>query len=280
VSEAVLLLSVLLASQSATGQTPATPGCAIAGTVRSGATALPGVALTLRSGDAVVAATSTDIDGTYRIRVAAAGAYQLQAELAAFAPVTEAVTLDPASCQQHLDLTLTLASRVARASPPATTTTAAAPGATQGPRSPNRPPNGGGTASGAAGTNRAAAGRRFQTLGLQADAAGLSATSDESGSSETALPSGFTAESAGETVVSMGSGGQLNNSLLAERFAGRSPGDFAPGGDAFRADAGAGQAGPGGRGGFGGGFGGGGFGGGFGGFGGGRSGGGGGGAGW
>ena len=83
-SEAVLLLSVLLASQSATGQPPATPACAIAGTVRSGATALPGVALTLRSGDAVVAATSTDIDGTYRIRVAAAGAYQLQAELAAF----------------------------------------------------------------------------------------------------------------------------------------------------------------------------------------------------
>ena len=73
VSEAVLLLSVLLASQSATGQTPATPACAIAGAVRSGATPLPGVALTLRSGDAVVAATSTDIDGTYRIRVAAAG---------------------------------------------------------------------------------------------------------------------------------------------------------------------------------------------------------------
>jgi hypothetical protein len=262
VSEAVLLLSVLLASQSATGQTPATPGCAIAGTVRSGATALPGVALTLRSGDAVVAATSTDIDGTYRIRVAAAGAYQLQAELAAFGPVTEAVTLDPASCQKNLDLTLTLASRVARAAAPQTTTAAPAPSATQGPRSPNRPPNGGGAAPGAAGTNRAAAGRRFQALGLQADAAGLGATSDESGSSETALPSGFTAESAGETVVSMGSNGQLNNSLLAERFAGRSPGEFAPGGDAFRADAGAGQAGPGGRGGFGGGgFGGGGFGG-------------------
>src|SRR4029079_15140378 len=105
-------------------------------------------------------------------------------------------------------------------------------------------------------------GRLFQALDLQADAAGLGATSDESGSSDTALPSGFTAESAGETVVSMGSSGQLNNSLLAERFAGRSPGEFAPGGDAFRADAGAGQAGPGGRGGFGGGgFGGGGFGG-------------------
>ena len=40
-SEAVLLLSGLLASQSAKGQTPATPACAIAGTVRSGATALP-----------------------------------------------------------------------------------------------------------------------------------------------------------------------------------------------------------------------------------------------
>ncbi len=259
VSEAVLLLSALLASQSATGQPPATPACAIAGAVRSGATPLPGVALTLRSGEAVVAATYTDIDGTYRIRVAAAGAYQLQAELAAFAPVTEAVTLDPASCQQRLDLTLTLASRVARTPAPATTA-AAAPGATQGPRSPNRPPNGGGTASGAAGTNRAG-GRRFQTLGLQADAAGQSATSDESSSGDTALPSGFSTESTGETVVSMGSSGQLNNSLLAERFAGRSPGDFAPGGDAFRADAGAGQAGPGGRGGFGGGFGGGGFGG-------------------
>jgi hypothetical protein len=258
----VLLLSVLLASQSATGQTPS-PACAIAGTVRSGATPLPGVALTLRNGDAVVGATSTDVDGTYRIRVAAGGAYQLQAELAAFAAVTQAVTLDPASCQQHLDLTLTLASRLARAATPPRTTAAAAPGAPQAPRATNRPSNGAGATSGA-GANRGAAGRRFQTLGLQADAAGLSATSDESGSGETALPSGFSTESAGETVVSMGSSGQLNNSLLSERFAGRSPTDFAPGGDAFRADTGAGggQGGPGGRGGLGGGFsGGGGFGG-------------------
>src|SRR4029078_12325089 len=95
----------------------------------------------------VFAGMSTDIAETYRIRVAAAGAYQLQAELAAFAPVTEAVTLDPARGRQHLDLTLTLASRVARTSAPATTTAAAPSGATQGPRSPNRPPNGGGTAS-------------------------------------------------------------------------------------------------------------------------------------
>jgi hypothetical protein len=276
VAEAFLLLSVLLASQTPAPQAPAAAACAITGTVRSGATALPGVALTLRSGDAVVAATSTDIDGTYRIRVAAAGAYQLQAQLAAFATVTEAVTLDPASCQQRQDLTLTLASRVASASAPgrggavpprASTREAATPtsgspgGATPAPQNPASR-SGGAPAS--QGQNRAAGGRRFQTLGLQADAAGLNATSDESGSGDTALPSGFSTESAGETVVSMGNSGQLNNSLLSERFAGRSPADFAPGGDAFRADAGAGQGGPGGPGGrgFGGGFGGGGFGGG------------------
>ena len=133
----------------AVGKPAATP-CAIAGAVRSGATPLPGVALTLRSGDAVVAATSTDIDGTYRIRVAAASV-PAAGRAGRVRTRDKGVTFDPASCQQHLDLTLTLASRVARASAPATTTAAAGPGTTQGPRSPNRAPNGGGAASGAAG---------------------------------------------------------------------------------------------------------------------------------
>ena len=246
---------MLVAPPAAASQPPPGAVCAFVGSVRSGDVPLPGVAITVRSGDTVIAAGSTDSDGSYRIRVAAAGLYQLRAELAAFAPVTQAVTLDPASCQQRLELTMTLASRVAAT---ATTTPAS-----RSPRAPNQQPRTSATA--AAGSNRAP-GRRFQTLGLQADAAGLNATSDEgSGGADPSLPAGFSSDTAGETVVNMGTSGQLNNSLLAERFSGRSAGEVSPGGESFRADAGAGQGGPGGRGGFGGGPGGGGFGGGFGG---------------
>src|SRR6185436_14573220 len=108
------------------------------------------------------------------------------------------------------------------------------------------------SANGSTGRNRPG-GRPFQALGLQADSAGLGAADENAagaGREGPSLPAGFSTDMAGESVVSVGATGQLNSPLLAERFAGREPGDLA-GGESFRADAG--PNGQGGRGGFGGG---------------------------
>lgn len=263
-----LLAAYVLAPPQGQAAVPAQPGhapapCAVAGVITSGTIPLPGVAITIRAGDRVVAASSSGPDGTYRVRLPSPdGQYELRAELTAFAPATATVALNAADCQARLDVQLTLASRAAAAAAPAS-----GQPATSNAAKSSTPPGATGPAarSGSASTGRNRnGGRPFQPLGLQADSAGLGAADENAagaGREESALPAGFSTDMAGESVVSVGATGQLNSPLLAERFAGREAGDLA-GGDSFRADAGAnGQGGQGGRAGFGGGgFGAGGFG--------------------
>ena len=255
-----LLAAYVLAPPQGQAAVPAQPGhapapCAVAGVITSGTIPLPGVAITIRAGDRVVAASSSGPDGTYRVRLPSPdGQYELRAELTAFAPATATVALNAADCQARLDVQLTLASRAAAAAAPAS-----GQPATSNAAKSSTPPGATGPAarSGSASTGRNRnGGRPFQPLGLQADSAGLGAADENAagaGREESALPAGFSTDMAGESVVSVGATGQLNSPLLAERFAGREAGDLA-GGDSFRADAGAnGQGGPGGRAGFGGG---------------------------
>src|ERR1051326_8853285 len=89
--------------------------CVVAGTIASGATPLPGVVVTLAGADGqTVDITSTAPDGSYALRIRSAQAERLtlKAELVAFAPVTREIG---ASCQQRVDLAMTLASRGTRA---------------------------------------------------------------------------------------------------------------------------------------------------------------------
>ena len=85
---------------------------------------LPGVAIVVRAGDAVKAATSTDTDGTYRVNVPP-GAYDVTAELMGFDTTARSLNVPQEavaqSCVQTIDFPMALAPRTPRpASAPAT----------------------------------------------------------------------------------------------------------------------------------------------------------------
>ena len=88
-------------------------GGVIHGTVKSGATPLPGVSITATNtltGDAY--STATNVAGEYRMIIPANGRYVLKTEFAAFGPTTGEALLNDNSHDQAVDLTLVLASRV------------------------------------------------------------------------------------------------------------------------------------------------------------------------
>src|SRR4029079_1079779 len=110
--------------------------CRINGRAMAAAVPLPGVAVVVRAGDAVKAATSTDTDGAYRLNVPP-GTYNVTAELMGFAPTSRTLTVAQEavaqSCAQTVDFPMALAPRTPRTNagtPP--TAPAAAAGAQPG----------------------------------------------------------------------------------------------------------------------------------------------------
>ena len=103
---------------------PTLPGsrCRVEGHVTSGQGVLPGASVVVHVGDALKAATSTDIDGKYAIVFAPNATYRVSADLTAFTPVERAVTLAAPPCDTTVDFELTLKPR----HEPLTTTSAAA----------------------------------------------------------------------------------------------------------------------------------------------------------
>jgi trimeric autotransporter adhesin len=194
--------------------------CTVSGTVVSGTSPLPGVAITATSADSrKVAATATESNGAYELRLPGEGVYTLSVELAAFASASRQITLTGESCSTRLDWTLQLASRV-----PVPTSTPAAP-ATPDQRSaqPAQAPviqsqrGRGGPSAAAAG------GRGFQQLDVVANAnAGEQLASGDEGADalrgRLQLPPGFSADASTESVATSGNLGQLNEPLL---FGGR-----------------------------------------------------------
>lgn len=146
-----MVLTAGVAGVRAQAQTPApaqTPpaasgaaaGCSIEGVLTAGGRALPGAAVTAFLGDQEIGATSTDVDGSFTLRLpASAGAassnaastnaasagraFTVKADLPGFAPLSREVTLDASSCRAKVEASLSLASR---APAPAAATTAAA----------------------------------------------------------------------------------------------------------------------------------------------------------
>jgi hypothetical protein len=237
-----------------------TAGCSIGGAISSGATPLPGVAISLLDADGrPIDVTASDVDGAYALKVPGHGRYIVRAEFAAFAPIVRETIVDEASCGARLNLAMTLASR-AQPSP-----TAPANASTTGTPSPGAPDALAGQASVAAGrqggrgqagaqsSSRSARGQAFQNLALVADEAGL-ARAEEAATDSAAqalLPPGFSPETAAESVTSIG-GSQASDGFLgpngsgdfAQRFANSLGSDAAQGSGA--------AGGPGGFGGFGG----------------------------
>lgn len=249
----------LLADQSSGGASPSSRPCHVNGRVTSGAIALPGVSVTARSGDTIVAVTSTDQDGTYLLSLPF-GSAAIHFELTAFGPVDRIVDVDASSCAASVDAALALTPRTA----PVAASAAGAPAR-----------QGGGARTGGTGPGRAAgaaAQPRFEALSVrESDSAGL-ATQDMPGATASAssaddpaarlLPPGFSAETTLESVAVSGTAVALDRGVMNERLAALERGEFgladgqpaaAPGQlGAGGGGRGEGAPGPGGRGGFGG----------------------------
>ncbi|HEV8396514.1 MAG TPA: TonB-dependent receptor [Vicinamibacterales bacterium] len=223
----VLLALVGAGTFVAAQQRPAAPPCTLTGTVTSGTTPLPGVSIVLSQSGAVAAASSTDENGMYRVRVSP-GEYGVSAQMAAFAPHQGSVTIDAGSgaCGATLDIRLTLASRSAATAPAGPIIEA--PGLTR------RPPRLGGRGQAGA---QGDAEQRFAALQvLQAESAGAAPGSgdiEEGDPATRLLPPGFSTNAATDVVAVSGSAVNLDRGQLRDRLDALGRGDFGlPGGEA------------------------------------------------
>ncbi len=218
----------------------------ITGTVKSGNMPLPGVTITASAGTTKFL-TSTDFEGNYALAIGAEGEYTITAQLAGFAAVSKEIALSAANPHAHLDVELTLQSRV-RVLQPGT----AEPGRQQaGAQSGNAP-------------------RGFQSLALT-EQTGTQGQQAPNGFPDIATLQGMSGDAPTESVaVSGGRSGatefqNMNSEEIQRRmeemgmrgdaFGAGPGGDFSPGGRAGASGMSGmrpGMQGPGGSGGFGG----------------------------
>ena len=200
---------------------------------------LPGVAIVVRAGDAVKAATSTDTDGTYRLNVPP-GAYDVTAELMGFDTTARTLNVPQEavaqSCVQSIDFPMALAPRTPRA---ASAPAAPVPGAGAAPQ------QGRGAVPGAP------AAQRFATLNVQTQAAAAAGIEEAPDSAaRLLLPPGFSTEGPTQALAVNGNMASLDRGMLNDRLDAIGRGEFDPATGEF--SQGFGPGGPGGRGGFGG----------------------------
>jgi trimeric autotransporter adhesin len=239
---AAACLVVAFRSVAPSAQTAA--GCAVRGTIASGRTVLPGVVVSVLDADnRALDVSASAADGTYTLRIPGPGRYTVKAEFTAFAAITRELTADQSSCDQRLDLSMTLASRAPQAAAPPTTT-ASTPAAAAAQAGGGRQ----GLRGQTAGRGQAAAGRAqaFRSLALVADSSAQAAADDPGSATDlaaqTLLPPGFSPDMSADSVTAIGA------SQAPEGFPGpNGPGNFA---DRF-ANGFGGDGGPGGAGGFG-----------------------------
>lgn len=222
------LVAVVAVTSSAVGmlypldaqQAPAT--CRLTGRASHGSAPLPGVSLVALAGGSVVAATSTDPDGSYQLAVAP-GAYLVKAELTGFTPFQSTVSLGPAPCAQALQIQLALAPRAPR--PPVT------------PR-----------------VTTQAVGGRFEALSVQQQEAGAAAEAPgferDATSAAALLPPGFSTEAPTESLTVTGTMASLDRGMLGDRLEAIGRGEFDPATGEFAPGFGRGGAGQAGAGGF------------------------------
>jgi hypothetical protein len=217
---------------------PAAAPCTITGTISGLGGPLPGVSITVRSGDTVRTAASTGIDGTFKLTLPDAS-YQLSAELFGFEKAQRDVTVsheerrpgvpgDRDVCAQTLDMTLTLTPRVATATPNANPAQATGRGAgAAGPRGRGTGPRGGQVAANE--TAETAAQRRFEALTVNenADTRSLDASAFDSGQSDLgAVPLGFGSEALADAFAVTGNATRVDQGQLNQRQNAFNRGDF------------------------------------------------------
>jgi trimeric autotransporter adhesin len=115
----VLVVSIILISTFAAGQDAILPPKAdayvISGQVKSGTTPLPGVSIVIGDASGRKIVTSTDAEGLFSASLPAAGRWMLRGDLAAFAPFSKEVIVDPSLSLARIDIQLVLQSRASAA---------------------------------------------------------------------------------------------------------------------------------------------------------------------
>ena len=265
----------------------AAQSCRVQGHVTSGRDPLPGASVIVHVGNALKAATSTDLDGKYTILFAPNATYRVSAELTAFASVEHDVTLGAPPCDTTFDFQLALRPRREQLTAPVEAARHATPepadGQTAAALAPAPASSTSNPQAAAAGTPAPAArgrggrgngaqtgrgGQGFQTLNVQADANGEAtlglAPIDDAADAARLLPAGFSLQNAqGDAVAISGSNDATNidRGFLNDRNQAIALGQFDPATGQFATgfgpqaaqgaggDFGAGQFGGGGRGG-------------------------------
>lgn len=228
-----LLLAIAMMNPLDARQAPGGGACRVSGRATSGATALPGVSIAVKSGDKLRVATSTDTDGGYAVSLAP-GQYTVSAELTGFTRVERPLVVSAdGACAQTVDLSLSLAPRQR---PPV-----AAPGPPGLARAPQR---------------GASPGTNIVQVQPQADPATQTpATTAERETEDAAtrllLPPGFSTDAPADAITISGSNASLDRGMLNDRFDAIGRGVFDPATGDFGAAFG-GDQGRGGPGGFGG----------------------------
>jgi hypothetical protein len=250
--------------------------CRVTGHATAATQPLPGVAITVKAGDTVKLATSTDGDGAYAINLTP-GTYTITAELTGFTHADQSVTIaSDGTCPQAVDLSMSLAPRqplpvpavapVPAAAQTGTTTPApqqsAANTTTAGGGRGTQPANAGGR-----GTQQAANGRsgnQRQQVQLQqatgdAATAALQAAANETNSTDSAasllLPPGFSSSDSSDAIALNGNATNIDRNAMNDRFGAIGRGEFDPNnpdggfGGGQPGAFGGGDQGPGGRGG-------------------------------
>ncbi|HEX5108213.1 MAG TPA: TonB-dependent receptor [Vicinamibacterales bacterium] len=213
--------------------------CVITGTITGLGAPLPGVSITARRGYAVQSATSTTVDGTFRL-VLPDATYQFTLDLTGFDRVQRDVTVDKgATCNQVVDATMQLTPRTAsvgagRGAGPAAGQPA--PGAQAGqPGQPAPGQPGAQAAAGGRGANgRAGGAGRFETLALNEDAdlAALDTSDNERESAasiqqqQLLLPPGFGSEALADAVAFTGEAARVDRGQLNDRRDAFNRGEF------------------------------------------------------
>ena len=214
-------------------QTPPATACTITGTITGLGGPLPGVSITVRRGDTVQTAASTDVDGTFKLALPDA-AYQLTAELFGFDSTQKDVTItreerregvpvDRDACAQTVDLTLTLTPRTPSATPASGPSTALGAGRGAGGRRGGGPPAANQTAE-------AAAQRRFESLTVTENelTRSLDPSVFESAQADASIttPLGFGSEALADAFAVTGDTTRVDQGQLNQRRDALNRGDF------------------------------------------------------
>ena len=211
-----------------------TAPCRITGHATSGSTPLPGVAMTIKSGDAIKGATSTDVDGGFAFSLTA-GQYTLSAELTGFGRVEQPVVVsaDEVRADGGSHAVAGASSGAQRGAAGAAQLDRADDGATGRGRGQRTRRDGELPAAGAdAVDRRGAADSRRSQVRQSADGAAtadtqLSATETEQ-ATRALLPPGFSTESSGDAIAINGNAGTVDRGMLQDRFGAIGRGEFDP----------------------------------------------------